>query len=292
MTDAAQMKFRQILDLCVELEASDVHITSGVRPYMRIQGNMKPVTEEAISPFAAEQMAMGLMSDNQRTVFNEVHTLDFAFFSESGTRFRINVFRQRGTIAMAIRRLDDEFRSVDDLTLPPQILNIANFKHGLVLVTGPTGSGNSTTLATIIDKINATHAKHIITIEDPLEFIHSNKKSLVRQRELHCDVPSFHEAVRASLREDPDVLLVGELRDIQTARAALTAAETGHLVFSTLHTNDVVGTVSRMIGVFPAEEQDAVQNQMSRVLRAVVSQRLLKRVEGTGRDKRQHRMFA
>lgn len=283
MKDAAQKKLRDILDLCVEMEASDVHITSGVTPFMRLQGAMKPVTEEELSPFVVEQMAMGLMSDHQREVFNEVHTLDFAFFSESGTRFRLNVFRQRGTIAMAIRRLDDEFRSVDDLTLPPQVLKIADFKHGLVLVTGPTGSGKSTTLATIIDKINETHAKHIITIEDPLEFIHANKMSLVRQRELHSDVPSFHEAVRASLREDPDVLLVGELRDLPTMRAALTAAETGHLVFSTLHTNDVVGTVSRMIGVFSAEEQDAVRNQLSRVLRAVVSQRLLRRVEGTGR---------
>ncbi|HJN12540.1 MAG TPA: PilT/PilU family type 4a pilus ATPase [Pirellulaceae bacterium] len=283
MKDAAQKKLRDILDLCIEMEASDVHITSGVTPFMRLQGAMKPVTEEELSPFVVEQMAMGLMSDHQREVFNEVHTLDFAFFSESGTRFRLNVFRQRGTIAMAIRRLDDEFRSVDDLTLPPQVLKIADFKHGLVLVTGPTGSGKSTTLATIIDKINETHAKHIITIEDPLEFIHANKMSLIRQRELHSDVPSFHEAVRASLREDPDVLLVGELRDLPTMRAALTAAETGHLVFSTLHTNDVVGTVSRMIGAFSAEEQDAVRNQLSRVLRAVVSQRLLKRVEGTGR---------
>ena len=283
MLDAAQKKFGEILNLCVELQASDVHITSGVPPYMRLQGAMKAVTEEALSPFAVEQMAMALMSDHQREVFHKDHTLDFAFFSETGTRFRMNLFRQRGTIAMAIRRFDDEFRSVDDLTLPPQILNIANFKHGLVLVTGPTGSGKSTTLATIIDKINETHPKHIITIEDPLEFIHSNKMSLVRQRELHCDVPSFHEAVRASLREDPDVLLVGELRDLPTMRAALTAAETGHLVFSTLHTNDVVGTVSRMIGVFTAEEQEAIRNQLSRVLRAVVSQRLLKRVEGTGR---------
>lgn len=283
MLDAAQKKFREILDLCVELQASDVHVTSGVPVYMRLQGAMKPISEESLSPFAVEQMAMALMSDHQREVFSKDHTLDFAFFSETGTRFRMNVFRQRGTIAMAMRRLDDEFRSVDDLTLPPQVLKIADFKHGLVLVTGPTGSGKSTTLATIIDKINETHAKHIITIEDPLEFIHSNKMSLVRQRELHCDVPSFHEAVRASLREDPDVLLVGELRDLPTMRAALTAAETGHLVFSTLHTNDVVGTVSRMIGVFSADEQDAIRNQLSRVLRAVVSQRLLKRLEGTGR---------
>ncbi len=283
MQSSMRNRFHAILDTSVELQASDIHITSGVPPYMRLQGAMKPTTTEPMSADEVEQMAMGLMSEEQRAIFAREHTLDFAFFSENGTRFRVNVFRQRSTIAMAIRRLDDEFRSVDELTLPPQVLSIADFHHGLVLVTGPTGSGKSTTLATIIDKINATHPKHIITIEDPLEFIHANKMSLVRQRELHCDVPSFHEAVRASLREDPDVLLVGELRDLPTMRAALTAAETGHLVFSTLHTNDVVGTVSRMIGVFSAEEQDAIRNQLSRVLRAVVSQRLLKRAEGGGR---------
>lgn len=276
-------KFKEILDLCVQLQASDIHLTSGCTVYMRVRNDVKSVTQESLTPFAVEQMAMHMMTDHQRQVFTERHTIDFAFFSESGTRFRVNVFKQRGTIAMAIRRLDENFRSFDQLTLPPQMNQLANFPHGLVIVTGPTGSGKSTTLATLINQINETRSAHIITIEDPLEFIHANKKSLVRQRELHCDVPTFADAVRAALREDPDVILVGEMRDLETMRAAIVAAETGHLVFSTLHTGDVVGSISRMTSVFPAEEQSAVKNQLARVLRAVVSQKLLHRVGGQGR---------
>jgi twitching motility protein PilT len=184
---------------------------------------------------------------------------------------------------MALRRLANEFRNFDDLYLPPQLSRLAEFHNGLVLITGPTGSGKSTTMATIIDKVNCGRHAHIITIEDPIEFIHANKKSLVRQRELHCDVLTFADAVRAALREDPDVLLVGELRDMETMRAAVTAAETGHLVLSTLHTNDVVGTVSRVIGVFPSNEQESVRNQLARTLRAVVSQRLVHQTNGKGR---------
>lgn len=281
--DHVQKKFREILDLCVELQASDIHLTSGCAPYMRVRNDVKQVMPEVISPFAVEQMAMGMMTDHQREVFMRKQSIDFAFFSESGTRFRVNVFRQRGTVAMSIRRLDENFRSIDQLTLPPQISQLANYANGLVIVTGPTGSGKSTTLATLVNQINETRNAHIITIEDPLEFIHSNKKSLVRQRELYCDVPTFADAVRASLREDPDVILVGEMRDLETMRAAIIAAETGHLVYSTLHTGDVVGSISRMLSVFPAEEQDAVKNQLARVLRAVVSQNLLHRVGGQGR---------
>ncbi len=279
----AQQKFREILDLCVELQASDIHLTSGVPPYMRLRNEIQAVSEEPLSPFLVEQIAMSLLTDTQRQVFNEQHSIDFAFFSEQGTRFRVNVFRQRGTVALCIRRLDEEFRTFDELTLPPQLSTLAGYAHGLVLVTGPTGSGKSTTLATIINQINETRAAHIITIEDPIEYVHGNKRSLVRQRELHCDVLSFADAVRSSLREDPDVILVGEMRDRETMRAAIMAAETGHLVFSTLHTGDVVGSISRMISVFPAEEQDAVRNQLSRVLRAVVSQRLVHRASGRGR---------
>lgn len=281
--DSAQQKFREILDLCIELEASDIHITSGTPVYMRIRNDCKPVSEDALSPFVVEQMAMAMMTDNQREVFTEKHTIDFAFFGDSGNRFRVNVFRQRGTVAMVLRRLDEEFKSFDQLTLPPQMSQLADYLHGLVIVTGPTGSGKSTTLATIINQINETRSNHIITIEDPVEYVHKNKQSLVRQRELHCDVLTFADAVRASLREDPDVILVGEMRDVETMRAAIIAAETGHLVLSTLHTGDVVGSISRMISVFPAEEQEAVRNQLSRVLRAVVSQRLLHRIDGSGR---------
>jgi twitching motility protein PilT len=281
--DHVQKKFKEILDLCVELRASDIHLTSGCPPYMRIRSEIKQVMPEPLTPFALEQMGMQMMTEHQRQVFHERNTIDFAFFSEAGTRFRVNVFKQRGTIAMAIRRLDENFRSLEQLTLPPQMSQLASFPHGLVIVTGSTGSGKSTTLATLINQINETRAAHIITIEDPLEFIHQNKRSLVRQRELHCDVPSFADAVRAALREDPDVILVGEMRDLETMRAAIIAAETGHLVFSTLHTGDAVGSISRMVSVFPAEEQSAVKNQLARVLRAVVSQKLLHRVGGQSR---------
>lgn len=281
--DHVQKKFKEILDLCVELQASDIHLTSGCTPHMRVRNDIKEVMPDVLTPFAVEQMAMRMMTEHQREVFDRKQSIDFAFFSESMTRFRVNVFRQRGTIAMSIRRLDDEFRTFDQLMLPPQMMQLAGYRNGLVIVTGSTGSGKSTTLATLINRINETRNAHIITIEDPLEFIHPNKKSLVRQRELYCDVPSFADAVRASLREDPDVILVGEMRDLETMRAAIIAAETGHLVFSTLHTGDVVGSVSRMLSVFPAEEQDAVKNQLARVLRAVVSQHLLHRVGGQGR---------
>lgn len=278
-----QKRFREILDKSVELLASDIHLTGGCLPHMRVRNEIKAVFDEPLSPMAVEQIAMSMMTDNQKKVFEETHTIDFAFFAENGTRFRVNVYRQRGTVALCIRRLDGEFKSFDDLTLPPQLNRLADYTHGLVLVTGPTGSGKSTTLATIINQINETRADHIITIEDPVEYIHPNKKSLVHQRELHCDVLTFADAVRAALREDPDVILVGEMRDRETMRAAITAAETGHLVLSTLHTGDVVGSISRMISVFSAEEQDAVRNQLSRVLRAVVSQRLVHRVSGSGR---------
>lgn len=281
--DHALKVYRDILDLSVKLLASDIHLTSGCKPYMRVRNEMQAVMEEKLTAAMVEQIARSMMSEHQQQLFTKEHTVDFAFFSDSGTRFRVNVFRQRGTVALCIRRLDEEFKSFDQLTLPPQMMQMADYDHGLVIVTGPTGSGKSTTLATIINQINERYAHHIITIEDPVEYVHSNKKSLVRQRELHSDVLTFADAVRASLREDPDVILVGEMRDVETMRAAIVAAETGHLVFSTLHTGDVVGAVSRMIGVFSAQEQDAIRNQLSRVLRAVIAQRLLHRKNGIGR---------
>jgi twitching motility protein PilT len=223
------------------------------------------------------------MSDQQQQVFREKQQIDLAFFTPDNTRYRANVFRQRASVAIAIRRLDDNFLSFNDLNLPPQLGELANFPFGLVVVTGATGSGKSTTLATIIHQINHTRECHIITIEDPIEHVHKNEKSLVHQRELYCDVPDFASALKASLREDPDVLLVGEMRDLETMRAAITASETGHLVFSTLHTGDCVGSISRMVGAFPAEEQPMVRDQLSRVLRAVVSQRLVRHKNGKGR---------
>jgi len=281
--ETARRKFCEILQLCERLGASDVHLTSGVPAYMRVRGDVVRVSEEVITPFALEHMAMAMMTDHQRATFLKSLSIDFAFFAESGVRYRSNVFRQRGTVAMSIRRLDNTFRTFDDLMLPPAMAELAEFVFGLVLVTGPTGSAKSPTLATFIHEINRKRSCHTITVEHPLDSIHENKKALIRQRELYSDVLSFADAIRAALREDPDVLLVGEMRDVETIRAAMIAAETGHLVFSTLHTNDVVSSVSRVLSVFPAEEQDAVRDQLSRVLRAVVAQRMLHRADDQGR---------
>jgi twitching motility protein PilT len=283
MQSAYLQNFIELLDRSVSLRASDIHISGGIWPYYRVDAEVQPLSEYVLMPETVEGMAASLMSPQQQQVFQEHQTLDLAFTIPAGTRFRVNVYRERNQTAMAIRRLDDKFRTIQELHLPQQLAELAEFPHGLVLVTGATGSGKSTSLGTLLHMINCQRNCHIITIEDPVEFIHQNHRSLVHQRELYTDVPSFAEAVRAALREDPDVLLVGEMRDVETMRAAITAAETGHLVFSTLHTGDAVGAVDRMISVFPAEEQGCVREQISRVLRAIVSQRLVKRCDGPGR---------
>jgi len=282
-TEQYRAQLDALLDLCVERRASDVHLTGGVLPYFRIDNALVPIGDQSLSSHDVEQMAESLMTDHQHRVFQEKQSLDLAFFTPSKTRYRVNIFRQRGSVAMALRRLDDEFKTLVQLNLPPQLGELGNFPYGLVLVTGPTGSGKSTTLATIIHQVNLTRNCHVITIEDPIEYVHKNLKSLVRQRELFCDVPTFASALRAALREDPDVILVGEMRDFETIQAAIIAAETGHLVFSTLHTGDCVGSISRMVSVFPSDEQVAVREQLSRTLRAVVSQRLIRRADGKGR---------
>jgi twitching motility protein PilT len=273
----------EILNLCKRHDASDIHLTGGMPAYFRIHNDIVPASEEPLSAELITQIAAELMTEPQHRVFQERQQLDLAFFSADRTRYRVNVFQQRGVTALAIRRLDDEFRDLASLNLPPQLAELAEFPFGLVIVTGPTGSGKSTTLASIIHQINTTRRCHIITIEDPIEHVHRNHLSLIHQRELHCDVPSFASALKAALREDPDVLLVGEMRDLETMRAAITAAETGHLVFSTLHTGDAVGSIGRMVGSFPADEQPVIRDQLSRVLRAVVSQRLLRRKGGQER---------
>jgi len=283
MRSAYLQNFIELLDRSVSLCASDIHISGGIWPYYRVDAELEPLSEYVMMPEIVEGMAASLMSPQQQQAFQKNQTLDLAFTIPAGTRFRVNVYRERNQTAMAVRRLDDKFRTIQELHLPEQLAELAEFPHGLVLVTGATGSGKSTTLATLIHMINCHRKCHIITIEDPVEYIHENQHSLVHQRELYTDVPSFAEAVRAALREDPDVLLVGEMRDVETMRAAITAAETGHLVFSTLHTGDAVGAVDRMISVFPAEEQSCIRDQISRVLRAVVSQRLVKRCDGPGR---------
>jgi twitching motility protein PilT len=276
------LKLHELLAECKKRGASDVHLTGGVKAYFRVDNDVFPIGEP-LPPDDVEQIALALMTEPQRHVFHEKLQIDLAFFTPDNTRYRANAFRQRGSVALAIRRLDEEFRTLNDLNLPPQLDELANFPFGLVVVTGATGSGKSTTLATILHQINLHRACHVITIEDPIEHVHQNNKSLFHQRELHCDVADFATALKAALREDPDVLLVGEMRDLETMRAAITAAETGHLVFSTLHTGDCVGSISRMVGAFPADEQPMVRDQLSRVLRAVVSQRLVRHKSGKGR---------
>ena len=271
----SQTEFETFLRQCVELQASDLHLSANNPATFRIQGRLQSPQPQVYSAEFLRQLASVIMDDHQRDLFAREHTIDLAVSIPSGERFRVNIYQERGHVALAIRQLEQTFKKLVDLYLPSQLGNLAELRDGLVLVTGPTGSGKTTTLSTLIHQINCTRSCHILTIEDPIEYIHPNVKSLVHQRELYADVPTFAQAVRASLREDPDVILVGEMRDTETMRAAITAAETGHLVFSTLHTGDTVGAIDRMIGVFPADEQESLRQQLSMVLRAVIAQRLL-----------------
>ena len=267
----------------VEQGASDLHLSSDEYPFLRKDGVLVRQDDAYSTALDLEEVARELMNESQARVFDENRHVDMALSVNNDDRFRVNVYRDRGNVSFAIRLLDREFRTLKELNLPPQLDRFAGMKDGLVLVTGPTGSGKSTTLASIINTINQTRSCHIITVEDPIEYVHGNQRSLIHQRELYTDVPTFGAAVRAALREDPDVLLIGEMRDQETIRAAITAAETGHLVFSTLHTGDCVGAIDRMVGVFNADEQLAMRQQMSMVLRAVVAQHLLPIAHGTGR---------
>lgn len=272
-----------ILTECSRSGASDVHLTSGQPVYFRVNDHVVQSKNLLLSADDVDAITHALLSDAQFAVYDQQRQLDLAFSAHDGTRYRVNLYRQRGQTALAIRRLDNAFSDLNQLHLPPHLIELGNFPYGLVIVTGPTGSGKSTTLASILHHINCTRPCHIITIEDPIEHLHANRQALVHQRELHVDVVDFASALKAALREDPDVLLVGEMRDLETMRAALTAAETGHLVLSTLHTGDAPGAVGRMVGSFPADEQPMVRDQLSRVLRAVVSQRLIRKKDGQGR---------
>lgn len=276
--------FDHLLRECLAVGASDLHLSADAAPVVRLHGRLRPLMA-GLPGLAGDagEMATAIITPEQKRAFEQEHTLDLAYSLGSGERFRVHFYRERGRTAVAVRKLDSTFRSFEDLYLPPQMRELADLRDGLVLITGPTGSGKTTTLATQIHHINMTRSCHVVTIEDPVEYLHHNLKSLVRQRELHADVASFAGAVRASLREDPDVILIGEMRDIETTRAAITAAETGHLVFSTLHTGDTVGAIDRMIGLFPGPEQDSARSQISMVLRAVVAQRLLPNPQGDGR---------
>ncbi|MEL6714022.1 MAG: PilT/PilU family type 4a pilus ATPase [Planctomycetota bacterium] len=270
---ALPRRLQQLLEHCVREDASDVHLVEGLPPYVRTQGPLEtapgePPMDRAAMVAIVERLSPQLLERGTGSV-------DGAFTGGDGTRYRFNAYWRSGGLAVALRRLEDRFRGLAELGLPETLYSLCSIPNGLIVVSGPTGSGKSTTLATLIDRINQEHPCHVITIEDPIEYVHRPARALVNQREVGTDTASFNDALVDSLREDPDVVLVGEIRDTDTIRTAITAAETGHLVLTTVHAGDCVSTIERMVGVFPADEQPAIRQQLALVLRCVVSQRLL-----------------
>ncbi|MFA0179122.1 type IV pilus twitching motility protein PilT [Vibrio cyclitrophicus] len=274
------MDITELLDFSVKHNASDLHLSAGVSPMVRIDGEVRKLGIPALSHADVHRLVFEIMDDSQRGEFEEKLEVDFSFELRNVGRFRVNAFNQARGCAAVFRTIPVEIPTLDQLGAPEIFEKIANYEKGLVLVTGPTGSGKSTTLAAMVDYVNRNHNKHILTIEDPIEFVHTNNKCLVNQREVHRDTHSFKAALRSALREDPDVILVGELRDQETISLALTAAETGHLVFGTLHTSSAAKTIDRIIDVFPGSDKDMVRSMLSESLRSVIAQKLLKRVGG------------
>jgi len=270
----------QLLTFAVKNNASDLHLSAGVPPIIRVDGDVKRINMPALQHKLVHSMVYDIMNDKQRKEFEEFLETDFSFEIPNLARFRVNAFNQNRGCSAVFRTIPSQILTLEDLGCPRIFKDIAMHPRGLVLVTGPTGSGKSTTLAAMIDYINDTKPDHILTIEDPIEFVHESKKSLINQREVHRDTLGFSQALRSALREDPDVILLGEMRDLETIRLALTAAETGHLVFGTLHTSSAAKTVDRIVDVFPGEEKEMVRSMLSESLRAVISQTLLKRTGG------------
>ena len=273
----------QLLKAMVEKGSSDLHITTGSPPQLRIDGALVPLKTPPLTPVETKQLCYSILADAQKHKFEEENELDLSFGVKGLSRFRANLFMQRGAVAAAFRTIPFKILTFQELGLPPIVAELSKKPRGLVLVTGPTGSGKSTTLASIIDKINTERHEHIMTIEDPIEYLHPHKMCVVNQREIGADTQSFKGALRYVLRQDPDVVLVGELRDLETIEAALTIAETGHLVFATLHTNSAVSTINRIIDVFPPHQQDQIRNKLSFVLQGVITQQLLPRHGAPGR---------
>ncbi len=267
----------------VERGASDLHVTPGVPPMIRVRGELIPLDYAPLKPQDTRQLCYSVLTDVQKHRFEENQELDLSFGVRGLSRFRANIFMQRGALAGAFRLIPYQIKSFDELGLPPIVNELCSKPRGLILVTGPTGSGKSTTLAAMIDKINSIRREHIITIEDPIEFTHQHKSCIVNQREVLQDTKSFHSALRSILRQDPDVVLIGEMRDLETVEAALTVSETGHLTFGTLHTNSCVQTINRVIDVFPAHQQPQVRAQLSFVLEGVLCQSLIPTMDGRGR---------
>ena len=273
-----------LLRLAVEKKASDLHLKVGNNPYVRIDGILVPLGDlSRVTPEEMLSMAFSMMTNRQKQKFKETAELDMAYGVAGLGRFRVNVFQQRGNVGMVLRVIPTKIRTIEELNLPKVVESICDEQRGLVLVTGTTGSGKSTTLASMVDRINTTRSDHVITIEDPIEFLHRDKRSFINQREVEVDTANFSTALRAALRQDPDVVLVGEMRDLETIATALLAAETGHLVFSTLHTLDATETIQRIIAVFPPPEQKQIRLQLAGTLKAVVSQRLVRCADDKGR---------
>ena len=273
----------EILAAAKQMRASDVHITVGVPPKVRVHGGLIDMNYPIFSKADSDAIILSMMNDRQKEILEDKGEVDFSFSLSNVGRFRVNVFKQRGTLAAALRLVNTIIPKPEDLGVPPTVVNLYKKKRGLVLVTGPTGSGKSTTLASIINMVNDNLPSHVITLEDPIEYLHSHKMATVNQREIGMDSMSYSNALRAALREDPDVILVGEMRDLETISIAITAAETGHLVFSTLHTIGAAPTIDRIIDVFPPHQQQQIRVQLATVLEAVISQQLLPTADGNGR---------
>src|SRR5271170_6450145 len=285
MNQATDLKvnLHQLLKAMIEKGASDMHITTGSPPLLRIDGQIVPLKLPPLGPVETKQLCYSILTEEQKIQFEKTSELDLSFGVKSLSRFRANVFMQRGAVAGAFRTIPFKILTFEELGMPPMVGELAQKPSGLVLVTGPTGSGKSTTLAAMIDKINSEQRCHIMTIEDPIEYLHPHKLSIVNQREVGTDTEGFKHALKYVLRQDPDVVLVGEMRDLETVEAALTISETGHLVFATLHTNSAISTINRIIDVFPPHQQDQVRSKLSFVLQGVLSQQLIPRMGQPGR---------
>lgn len=277
------VSLHQLLKTMLEMGGSDLHVTNNSPPQIRVDGKLRPLDMPPLTTVETKQLAYSVLTDNQKHRFEENLELDFSFGIKNLARFRANVFMQRGAVAAVYRTIPYEIKGFKELGLPPVISQICDKPRGLVLVTGPTGSGKSTTLAAMLDKINKERHEHIITVEDPIEYLHNHQRCLVNQREIHSDTHSFTNALRAALREDPDVVLIGEMRDLETIESALRIAETGHLTFATLHTNSAAQTINRIVDVFPAHQQSQIRAQLSFVLEGIMCQSLLPKASGSGR---------
>jgi twitching motility protein PilT len=278
-----EIALSELLKKMIEMNGSDLHITTNSPPMVRVHGTLRPLDYPEMTPAETKQLAYSVLTDSQKHRFEESLELDFSFGIKGLSRFRANLFNQRGAVGAVFRSIPYEIRSFEELGLPPVIEKLCEKPRGLILVTGPTGSGKSTTLAAMLDKVNRERHEHIITVEDPIEYLHMHKSCIVNQREVHGDTHSFANALRAALRQDPDIVLIGEMRDLETTETALRIAETGHLTFATLHTNSAASSINRIIDIFPAHQQAQIRTQLSMVLEGIVTQSLLPKANGQGR---------